>query len=350
MMMRLLNLPIVLCLPLFLFFCSCEESTDTPDDHSGLHPPPLDVHAQNQLIGRSINLGNCLEAPNEGDWGLVIQEDWFPIISDAGFTGIRVPVRWSAHAEVDSPYTIDPTFLQRVDWVMDQALKNDLAVVFNIHHYEEMFTDPVGERSRLLALWRQIATHYANASDSLIFELFNEPHDEFTAELWNAYLAEGIELIRGIDPRRTLMIGTAGWGGLSALDDLVLPADSNLIFTIHYYEPFHFTHQGAEWVDNADDWLGTAWTGSLPEKAAVEAHFEQIRQWAAVHDLPVHVGEFGAYHRADMDSRFHWTQWVVQVCEARDFSWAYWEFGSGFGAYDLEAGRWNELRHALIQP
>jgi endoglucanase len=35
--------------------------------------------------------------------------------------------------------------------------------------------------------------------------------------------------------------------------------------------------------------------------------------------------------------------------ERRGFAWAYWEFGSGFGAYDPEAGAWrDELLRALL--
>jgi endoglucanase len=34
--------------------------------------PPKDVHAANKKIGRAINLGNALEAPREGEWGVVL--------------------------------------------------------------------------------------------------------------------------------------------------------------------------------------------------------------------------------------------------------------------------------------
>ena len=37
--------------------------------------------------------------------------------------------------------------------------------------------------------------------------------------------------------------------------------DANLAATVHYYEPFNFTHQGAEWVDPSPP-LGTQWFGT----------------------------------------------------------------------------------------
>ena len=53
----------------------------------------------NRLLGRGMNLGNALEAPTEGDWGITLQADNFKKIKDAGFQSVRIPIRWSAHAE-----------------------------------------------------------------------------------------------------------------------------------------------------------------------------------------------------------------------------------------------------------
>ena len=47
-----------------------------------------------------------------------------------------------------------------------------------------------------------------------------------------------------------------------------LPDDERLAATVHYYSPFRFTHQGAGWLPEAADWLGTAW-GTDAERARV---------------------------------------------------------------------------------
>jgi hypothetical protein len=39
----------------------------------------------NKLIGRGINIGNALECPNEGDWGVKLEEYFFEEIGKAGF-------------------------------------------------------------------------------------------------------------------------------------------------------------------------------------------------------------------------------------------------------------------------
>src|SRR5438094_6814552 len=79
------------------------------------------IHAANKKLDRGINLGNALEAPKEGAWGVTLRAEYFKTIKDAGFASVRLPVKWSAHAQADSPYTIDPKFAARVDWAIDQA-------------------------------------------------------------------------------------------------------------------------------------------------------------------------------------------------------------------------------------
>ena len=93
------------------------------------------AYAQAKRLGRGVNLGNALEAPNEGDWGMVIQEDYFQHIKTAGFDTIGVPIRWSLHALEEPPYTIEKTFFERVDWVIYNGLDQGLNIAINIHHY-----------------------------------------------------------------------------------------------------------------------------------------------------------------------------------------------------------------------
>ncbi len=52
-----------------------------------------DPFEMNKMLGRGINLGNALDAPSEGAWGVVLKEEYFQIIKDAGFNSIRLPIR-----------------------------------------------------------------------------------------------------------------------------------------------------------------------------------------------------------------------------------------------------------------
>ncbi|HEY64700.1 MAG TPA: glycoside hydrolase family 5 protein [Caldilineae bacterium] len=321
----------------------------------GAQPSPVATRtpsAEEIWLGRGVNLGNALEAPYEGAWGVVLQEDYFQLISDVGFNSVRIPIRWSAHAGQQPPYTIDERFFARVDWAINQALSRGLKVIINIHHYDELMRDPEGHRERFLALWRQVAEHYADYPPELIFELLNEPHGWMTASAWNALLAEGLKVVRESNPTRWVIIGPVRWNHISALPSLKLPKDDPyLIVTVHYYEPFRFTHQGAEWVPGSKAWLGTRWEGTEAEKRAIEDDFDRAVAWARRHDRVLFLGEFGAYSKADMESRVRWTRFVARQAEARGISWAYWEFCAGFGIYDRARGRWNQaLLEALVPP
>lgn len=220
-------------------------------------------------LGKAVNLGNALEAPKEGDWGLVLQESYFKIIAEAGFDTVRVPIMFSAHTLESFPYSIDETFLERIDWVVEQTQENNLQAILVLHNYNEISVDPIGQLERFLAIWRQVASRYQNADEHVYFELLNEPKDVFSNDpaLWNQVLVQGINTIRESNPKRPIIVGPAGWNSVWYLKDFKLPDDENLIATFHFYDPFAFTHQGAEWVENIPP-VGTTWTGDLVELAA----------------------------------------------------------------------------------
>ncbi len=340
-----------LVFPLIITYWGCASCSDNlvPEDYI---PTAEDIYTskQNERLGRGVNLGNALEAPAEGEWGVTLEEEYFRLIKEAGFDAVRIPIRWSAHASSNAPYSIDSAFCARVDWAVAQALSWGLLAVINMHHYDGIAEDPSAHKERFLALWQQIAVHYKDYSDSLLFEILNEPHDQLTPALWNGLLQDALQVIRETNPVRTVVVGTAEWGHIQSLDDLVIPDDDrNIIVTVHYYNPFHFTHQGAEWVSGSDAWLGTRWSGTYQEKQAVIQDFDQAADWAKKHNRPLYLGEFGAYSRADMDSRALWTDFVARQAEERGMSWAYWEFCAGFGVYDQATSDWNyPILKALI--
>ncbi len=344
-----------LSLLFLLYFLSCDKDSNSKNkaDEFPFIPPSnevLDPFKQNLRLSRGVNLGNALEAPNEGDWGVTLQAEYFQLIKDSGFTAVRVPIKWSGHASQNPPFTIQSAFFARVDWAVGQAISRGLAAVINIHHYDAIMQNPEQNQARFLALWQQIAVHYQKYPDELFFEILNEPNTNLTAEPWNQYLKEAIQVIRQTNPFRTLIIGPVQWNSISMVPTLALPdSDRNIIVTFHYYNPFQFTHQGADWVSGSDAWLGTSWTATASQRQAIMNEFSQAEAWATTNNRPLYLGEFGAYSKADLNSRYLWTSFVAREAERRNFSWAYWEFCSGFGIYDPVNKKWNKtLLKALI--
>lgn len=296
----------------------------------------------NERLGRGINMGNAFEAPTETAWGNPWQPGYFQIMAELGFSHVRIPIRWDTpeRSMNEPPYTIYESFMERIQQVVDAALKYQLHPIINMHHHDDLFEDPLGQKDRFLAQWSQISNFFQNYTDSLIFEVLNEPHDNLTPELWNAFFARSLDTIRVTNPTRTVLMGTALYGGLSGVPYLEIPNDPYVILSVHYYNPFQFTHQGAGWVgDHSDAWLGTKWFDTEEERQTIINEFKFLQQFIADSIIPVHIGEFGAYSKADLDSRVRWTNFLARWFEEQNFSWAYWEFSAGFGIYNPSTGQ-----------
>jgi endoglucanase len=315
-------------------------------------------------LGRGINLGNMLESPTgKGEWGVVPDSAtdflrFVPLAADAGFKHVRIPVRWSNHASADAAAVINPAFAARVDGLVDAALARGLYVIVDVHHYRQLDGDTLDKDERrvdesvvelrFLNLWRQIARRYANRSPKLLFELYNEPHGKQN-ETWNMLMSRALREVRQTNPGRIVIVGPTQWNNANALASLRLPPDANLLVTVHNYEPFKFTHQGADWVTPVLP-TGLTCCNEAQRKEMMHA-FDVATQWSKANRYPVYVGEFGAYERADIDSRVTYTRIMRDAMEARQFPWAYWELASGFGIYDPAANAWRiRLRDALIAP
>ena len=322
-------------LALILTSHACSKKTTV---HAPENPPPqpgafASPAIINQRLGRGINLGNTWESSWDKKESTPAD---FEKIAAKGFTSVRLPIRWEMpeRAQFISPYTISNTFLNKIKSAVDDALRNKLHVIINMHHHDSLYARPDELKPMFLAQWKQIASLFKNYPDSLLFEVLNEPHGNLDAGRWNTFFAEALQTIRVNNPQRTVLLGLAEWGGLSALGKLSVPQDQHLILTIHYYNPFHFTHQGASWVTGAGAWLGTRWRDTELDRQEVMDDFKAAIEFSKTKNIPINVGEFGAYSTADMDSRIKWTRFMARYFEQQQFSWNYWEFNSGFGIYD----------------
>jgi endoglucanase len=232
-------------------------------------------------------------------------------------------------------------------------------VVLDMHHYRqldgdqvdkgELEVDPAVVGIRFLTLWRQIAQRFQNKSDRLLFEIYNEPHGKLNDARWNDLMARALRVIRETNPTRVVVVGPTRWNSPEALPRLRLPNDANLIMTVHHYEPFNFTHQGASWVSPMLS-TGVACC-DVAQRAAILARLDLAKSWSDEYRYPIFLGEFGAYRAAPLASRITFMRFVRDAAEAREMSWAYWEMAASFGVYDPIAHDWHakgQLRDALV--
>ncbi len=111
-------------------------------------------------MGAGWNLGNSLESSNnETNWGNPkTTKAMIDDIAEAGFTTLRVPVRWDDHYTNASTYTIDTSFMDRVETVVNYGLANDMYVILNVHHNDLQHNVPQTEAisAELKAVWTQV--------------------------------------------------------------------------------------------------------------------------------------------------------------------------------------------------
>lgn len=347
-------------------------SSEVPAPTASAHGAPP-AHGFSTLR-RGINLADALEAPIEGQWGVVLRPEHFSLAKKLGFDHVRVPVGFALHASAQAPYTIDATFFARVDWVLEQAAAQGLSVVLDLHNYEALHTNPAAERDRFVAIWAQVATRYAARSPDVVFELLNEPHAALDAPTWNALVARVVAEIRRTNPDRWLVVDGVPWADAVGLAPLALPNDRHLVATFHAYEPKLFTSQGSSWMGPEFQTTGVIFPGPpavplrpVPRAAAaawVAAWFEQyntlptatnpcgpsavVRQFELAEafakraSVPIWVGEFAAVDGADPSSRSNYVRAVRTEAERRGMPWAYWDDGGHNKMMDPATGTVNQ--------
>ncbi len=299
---------------------------------------PADAFEQNRRLGRGVNILGY--DPIWGDSAPARFKDrYFKMIRDAGFDSVRVNLHPFKH--MNDALFLSEAYLGTLDRVVTGATDAGLMVILDLHEYNVMAADPVGKKPMFLAFWRQIAPRYKDTPSSILFEIMNEPAGKFTAPLWNACFPEALAIIRETNPDRTVVIGPASWNSLFALGSLRLPPDDrNIIVTVHYYDPFRFTHQGADWTPEFKDISGVPWLGTDADRAAIRKDFESAQKWAEAEKRPLFLGEFGAYDKAEMASRARYTAAIARTAESLGWSWAYWQFDSDFILYDIDKEQW----------
>jgi endoglucanase len=325
------------------------------------HDSPAYRAAKN--FRRGVNLGDYLEA---GRWAVKISADDFAAMKREGFDHVRVPVGWHRYAGDAPDFKLSPEIFSRVDFAVTNALNNGLAVMINIHHFTALDENPTNAAAEFLKIWEQISAHYKTVPPTLAFELDNEPHQNATTELMNPIYAQTIALIRATNPQRTIVVEPGGWGGIGELKNLVLPADDNVIVSVHCYEPFHFTHQGATWTGKdflqtnilfpgppptplvpdetfepkpwVRDWIekyNTLPAGKNPSSARAFADkLKFCREWSDFYGRPVHLGEFGAIVKADEKSRANFYSAFRRAAEHERLGWCIWDWSANFRYWD----------------
>ena len=285
-------------------------------------------------------------------------------IQSLGCDHIRLPIHLFNMSGDAPDHVLNPIFLNMLDQVVDWAEELGLQLILDNHSFDPAIDTDPAILDQLIVVWQQMAEHYKNRSALIYYEILNEPHGINDAT-WNAMQQQVIETIRLIDTTHTLIIGPAGWNSYNNLAQMPEYTDEKLIATFHFYDPFLFTHQGADWtgpsmVDIAgipfpydaarmpeisDNFQGT-WiedeTANYPDEgnpAFIQSKLDIAIAFRAQTGLPIYCGEFGAYQvGSTTEDRARWTEAVTTILDSNKIAWSMWEYRGGFGVFKPNTG------------
>lgn len=288
------------------------------------------VHHRCASLAKGINLDNWLEPQGTPDASEFTKADFYDFI-EAGYSTVRMPVRFAQYVDTVAPYHLDTTALafELMDSVIAWSRGLGLHVIIDNHHGWESLgnSNYLDVIPRMGAMWRQLAQRYRHLHpDSLFFEIINEPSYFLADQPFVDFMQAMIDTIRQQTANHTIIVSVP-WASSQVGFDYITPfADTNLIYTFHFYTPLNFTHQGATWTpvffpvgkpfpENGND-------------ATVRSQFQRVTDWIQQYEKPVFLGEFGVISNADSASRCNWISLLGELIYSANLSWAYWDWDS----------------------
>ncbi len=292
-----------------------------------------------EAMARGINLGNTLEPPRETEWNNgPAQESYFDAYVEAGFTNIRIPVRWDLHTDDSAPYAINEAWMDRVEEVVDWGLERNLYITLNGHHEDWLKVNySQNNQDRYDAIWRQIVERFKDKSDKLLYEIINEPNGLTVAQVDD--LNERIlGIIRAEEPTRIVIFGGNMYSNAEQLFLAAIPGndDQYLVGYYHSYDPWPFAgeHQGT-------------W-GTDAHYRAVTNKFQSVADWSAENNIPIHLSEYNARVEADFNSRMRWIAHNVDMSIKFGFAYSIWDDGGWFKVLNRGSNTWPESKDIYI--
>lgn len=306
------------------------------------------------------NLGNTLDSYNTSKTGLATETGWgnpkttkemIQSVKNAGFNAIRIPITWGEHMNGD---TIDPEWLERAAEIVDYAYNEGMFVIINMHHDDAIWFEPddseySADSAKLKAIWGQIAARFADYGDRLLFEGMNEPRTVGSTDEWmggtaperaviNKYEQDFVDTVRksgGNNAERSLIITSyAASAETSAINDVVVPNNGNIIVSIHYYAPWQFSDGTSTVFDEAG-------------KSELDAKFAELKKKFADKGTPVIIGEFGCVNAAPENVRTDYYNYYIKSAMSEGIKCFIWDNGistgdQSFGIFNRSSLSWNE--------
>lgn len=310
---------------------------------------------------RGVNLTSWFQADNARmiQFRKFKKKDFIEIKS-LGCDAIRLPLNLHGMTSVAPEYTIDPLLISLLDSAVSWAEELHLYLIIDNHSFDPSVSTSPDIGQVLSKVWPQLAEHYKDRSNYVIFEVLNEPHG-ISNQLWGSIQQEAINAIRSKDTKHTIIVGPSGYNSYNDLAQMPIYTDTNLIYTFHFYDPFIFTHQGAGWsTPSMEPLAGVPFPydpSSMPAcppslqgtwvesnlnnyqndgtVASVKSLIDIALNFKNAHNVAIFCGEFGVYiPNSDTADRAYWYKIVREYLEINGIPWTTWDYQGGFGLFE----------------
>lgn len=348
----------IISLSMMVSFVGCNNSSGT-DDKTSFDDMDNTELVYNMQIG--WNLGNQLEAsfsgnPDETAWGNpTITQELISAVADAGFKTIRVPVSYLKKIDSED-YSVDESWLDRVQEVVDYCYNENLFVIINMHGDGYNTVDGGwllvnGDDQETICtkyetVWKQIAEKFKDYDEHLIFESMNEefdntygdPNPDYYANLnkYNQIFVDTVRSTGSNNEKRWLLVPgwntninyTVGDFGFELPQDT---AEDKLIVSVHYYDPYEYSLNESL---NVTGWgLGAKRATNWGNEDYVEEQFQKLEDVFISNNIPVIIGEYGAVFKtkdgawADEDGHRYYLEYVTKSAREHGLLPVYWDNG-----------------------
>ncbi len=327
-------------------------------------------------LGKCFNLTGWFQYFEGGaGWGAVGDGE-MKHLRQIGVGAVRLPFHPWLFDNGRRPQAAVDAALAALDAAVDLLIANGLAVVLDAHDADGgAGLNSEAAVARFVGTWATLAARYAGRDpEYLLFEVMNEPGNSFPSGSWDTVQNRAVAAIRAAAPRHTIVVA-AGDSSFRTTAGMPLVPDSNVIYTVHFYDPMLFTHQGANWISGMpwlDTFSGLDYPPYLPavgaklaastgpahsaiggyqaghwDAASISRAFGAVAGWAGRNGVRLWLGEFGAHlwpspkqtaPPVPADARMRWLKDVRAAAEARGIGWCMWDFKGDFGYIDTRGG------------
>lgn len=296
-------------------------------------------------------------------------------ISLLGFDHVRIPIDEEQMWDEDGNRETEAFALldSALHWCYDFNLRAVVDLhILRSHHFnaaeKPLWTDPA-EQEEFIALWQDLSAFLQEWPEGMVaYELMNEPVAD-DPELWNKLVAKAVASIRELEPDRKIVIGSNHFQSASTFNDLKIPeADTNIVLSYHFYEPFLLTHYQASWtyldeyqgpvhypgaIITEEEWQQidenykerfTNLSGKTFNQQVMAEMMQQPLAKAENTGLPLYCGEFGVIKNAPREDMLQWYRDMIAIFDQQGVAYANWDYKSdNFGLLDYNGQPDQEL-------